>query len=75
MDKWKRGRSGVLVNDDAIGYENAKKRAALRAKKKEDVDRLMERVERLEHQVKGMELTIKSLVEMCHTLTEAIKSM
>ena len=38
MDRWKRNSDGVLVNDDATGYANARKRNASRIKKKDELE-------------------------------------
>lgn len=82
MDKWKRNASGELVNDDQIGYENAKKRIQIRNKRKEDqeilnerLEGINERIEDLERKVQGMDLTIKEIIKLCHSITEALKRM
>lgn len=75
MDRWKRTAEGVIVNDDSTGYANAKMRVASRAKRKEKIESVEERIDALERKVHGMDLTIKEIIKLCHSITEALKRM
>ena len=48
MDRWKRISSGVLLNDDATGYHNAKKRVERRNAKANEMQELRERICKIE---------------------------
>ena len=48
MDRWKRISSGVLLNDDATGYHNARKRVERRNAKANEMQDLRERIGKLE---------------------------
>lgn len=76
MDQWKRASDGSLINDDEVGYSNARKRLSLRNKRKEEKDILFSRIEGLEQRVDRMEqrieslgIALNSLIAICRNLT------
>lgn len=73
MDKWKRGRNGVLINDDAAGYDNARKRVALKAQRRSEIEELKERVARLEARMVETEKALAEAVSLCRSLLNTIK--
>ncbi len=73
MDKWKRGRNGVLINDDAAGYDNARKRVALKAQRRSEIEELKERMARLEAKTTEMENALTEAVSLCRSLVDAIR--
>lgn len=75
MDRWKRTSDSVIVNDDSLGYENAKRRVASKVKKQEQIDGIFARIDALERKVHGIELTLAELVNICKSMTNIMKSM
>lgn len=82
MDKWLRGKNGVLINDDSVGYGNAKKRVRRRAEKIEEADRLKERLERIETELAACREGIQNVSRLaletaaaCRELAAAIGSI
>ena len=73
MDKWKRGRNGVLINDDAAGYDNARKRVALKAQRRSEIEELKERMVRLEARMADTEKALAEAVSLCRSLVDAIR--
>ena len=73
MDKWKRGRNGVLINDDAAGYDNARKRVALKAQRRSEIEELKERIVRLEARMTDTEKALAEAVSLCRSLVDAIR--
>ena len=48
MDRWKRISNGVLLNDDATGYHNARKRVERRNAKANEMQELRDRIGKIE---------------------------
>ena len=44
MDRWKRRPNGVLINDDSIGYQNARKRVERKAERLNEMEALKKQV-------------------------------
>lgn len=73
MDKWKRSRNGVLVNDDAAGYENARRRVALKTQRRNEMEEMKERITALEARAAEMEKSLAEAVSLCRSLVDAIR--
>lgn len=71
MDRWKRTVSGVIINDDSTGYENAKQRVISKAKKKDEMNDIINRINALEYKVHGLEMHIAQLITLCKSLVNA----
>lgn len=76
MDQWKRASDGSLINDDEVGYSNAKKRLSLRNKRKEEKDavfsrlgELEQRVDRMDQRIESLGIALNSLIAICKNLT------
>lgn len=76
MDRWKRSSRGVLLNDDSVGYQNAKNRVLRRAERTSEMDEIRARIAELEEKVavalKSSESTAKAVSEIVALLRERL---
>lgn len=79
MDRWKRRPNGVLVNDDSIGYQNAKKRVERRQERLDEMNALKKRMtelaERTDKAVEASERAAAESREMAESLERKIDEM
>lgn len=75
MDKWLRGNNGVLINDDSVGYSNAKKRVRRKAEKTEEEDRLKERLDRLEAELASCRESIQKATVLALETASAVREL
>jgi len=75
MDQWKRASDGSLINDDEVGYGNAKKRLLLKNKRKEEKDVIFSRLNEIEQRMDKMEQRIESLGMALNSLIAICKNM
>ncbi len=76
MDRWKRSGRGVLLNDDSVGYQNARNRVLRRAERTSEMDEIRARIAELEEKVavalKSSESTAKAVSEIVALLRERL---
>ncbi len=76
MDRWKRSGRGVLLNDDSVGYQNARNMVLRRAERTSEMDEIRARIAELEEKVavalKSSESTAKSVSEIVALLRERL---
>lgn len=76
MDRWKRSGRGVLLNDDSVGYQNARNRVLRRAERTSEMDEIRARIAELEEKVavalKSSETTAKAVSEIVVLLRERL---
>ena len=76
MDRWKRSSRGVLLNDDSVGYQNAKNRVLRRAERTSEMDEIRAKIAELEEKVavalKSSESTAKAVSEIVALLRERL---
>ncbi len=76
MDRWKRSSRGVLLNDDSVGYQNARNRVLRRVERTSEMDEIRARIAELEEKVavalKSSETTAKAVSEIVALLRERL---